>query len=89
MTGHLKDSQEDGMKELRDSIRNKTKADYQEVVEKLKACTDSLRIQEKIDKAAAYTESFNCLSVKISAFEPASRMRSTKGFVLDIGLKSG
>ena len=57
MTGHLKDSREDGMNELRDCIRNKTKKDFQEVVKKLKACTSSEKIHEKIDKAAAYIDS--------------------------------
>ena len=57
MTGHMKDSQDDAKTEIYDCIRNKKKADFLEVVEKLKGCTDSEKIQSKIEKASQYISS--------------------------------
>ena len=57
MTGHMKDSQDDAIAEIYGCIRSKKKADFLEVVEKLKGCTDSEKIQAKIDKAAQYISS--------------------------------
>ena len=50
MTGHMKDSQDDAIAEIYGCIRSKKKADFLEVVEKLKGCTDSEKIQAQIKK---------------------------------------
>ena len=48
---------QDAITEIYDCIRSKKKSDFLEVVEKLKGCTDSEKIQAKIDKAAQYISS--------------------------------
>jgi len=57
MTGHMKDTQEDARIEICETIRDKTKKDFDEVVQKLKDCTDSEAIHKKIDHAADYIRS--------------------------------
>lgn len=57
MTGHLKDSQDDAIHEIYDCIRNKQKSDFTQLVEKIKGCTDSEKIQEKVEIAAKYIDS--------------------------------
>lgn len=57
MTGHMKDSQDDAKTEIYDCIRNKKKSDFLEIVERLKGCTDSEKIQAKIEKASQYISS--------------------------------
>ena len=54
MTSHMKDSKEDAQSALYDCIRNKSRKDFQELVEKLKGCTFSERDHERITKAAEY-----------------------------------
>ena len=57
MTGHMKDSQDEAKTEIYDCIRNKKKSDFLEIVERLKGCTDSEKIQAKIEKASQYISS--------------------------------
>ena len=54
MTGHMKDSVDDARKELRDAIKSGTKSDFMEVVEKLKACTETEATEKRIDDSASY-----------------------------------
>ena len=54
LTAHMEDSKEDARIELCEAIRDKTRAAFDEVVQKLKDCTDSEKTQEKIEKAAGY-----------------------------------
>ncbi len=54
MTGHMKDSVDDAGKELRDAIKSGTKADFQEVVERLKACAEIESTEKRIDESASY-----------------------------------
>ena len=57
LTKHMKDSREDAITELKSCIRRKNKKDFYEVIERLKACTNSEKVLEKIDKEAAYIAS--------------------------------
>ena len=54
MTGHMKDSVDDAGKELRDAVKSGTKADFQEVVERLKACAEIESTEKRIDESASY-----------------------------------
>ena len=54
LTSHMKDSKEDAAEELRTAIRNKTKADFIELVEKLKGYLAGETGIERIEEAKAY-----------------------------------
>ena len=54
MTGHMKDSADDAGKELRDAIKSGSRADFQEVVERLKACAGIEVAKKRIDESASY-----------------------------------
>lgn len=54
MTGHMKDNVDDAGKELRDAVKSGTKADFQEVVERLKACAEIESTEKRIDESASY-----------------------------------
>ncbi len=54
LTRHMKDSQEDALAEIYDCIRNKTKSDFLEIVDRLKACTDSETDKKRISEASDY-----------------------------------
>lgn len=54
MIGHMKDSREDAKSEVYYCIRRKTKEDFFALVDRLKGCTTSETILDRIDKAASY-----------------------------------
>lgn len=54
LTDHMEDSAEDAKAEIYDCIRNKTKAEFNDLAEHLKSCTMVESIWEKIDEAANY-----------------------------------
>lgn len=54
MTGHMKDSVDDARKELCDEIKRGTKADFWEVIERLKACAETENTEKRIDESASY-----------------------------------
>lgn len=54
MTGHMKDSVDDARKELRDTIKSGTKSDFQEAVERLKACAETESAEKRIEESGAY-----------------------------------
>ena len=54
MAGHMKDSVDDARKELRAAIKSGTKADFQEVVERLKTCAETETTEKRIDESASY-----------------------------------
>ena len=64
MTGHMKDSTADAGKELRDAIKSGTRADFQEVVERLKACAETEAAKKRIEESASYIRS-NWTAAKI------------------------
>ena len=53
MTGHMKDSVDDARKELCDAIKRGTKADFWEVIERLKACAETENTEKRIDESAS------------------------------------
>lgn len=57
LTRHMEDSQQDARIEVCETIRQKKREDFDEVVERLKGCTKSEAEQKKIDDAAAYIRS--------------------------------
>lgn len=57
LTRHMKDSSEDAIDELRNCIRRKNKTDFYDVIERIKACTESEKTLAIIDKEAAYIAS--------------------------------
>ena len=57
LTGHMEDSAEDARSEVYDSIKNKTKADFLNIAERLKGCAKTDRIRESIEKAAGFITS--------------------------------
>jgi hypothetical protein len=57
LTGHMKDSRDDAKAEIYECIREKSKEDFFEIAERLKACTDSEKTIEKINDAANYIAS--------------------------------
>ena len=54
MTSHLKDSVDDGRKELCDAIKNGTKGDFQKVVERLKVCVETEAVEKRIEESITY-----------------------------------
>ncbi|MDO4651118.1 MAG: ISLre2 family transposase, partial [Eubacteriales bacterium] len=54
LTSHMKDSSEDARKELREAIRNKTKAEFKEIVERLKEYLDGENGIERMNTASEY-----------------------------------
>lgn len=54
LTSHMKDSREDAAKELRTAIRNKTKKDFEEIVERLEDCLENDEGYKRIEKAKEY-----------------------------------
>lgn len=54
MTGHMKDNAEDARKELWDAIKRGTRSDFQEVVERLKACAGAGTAEKRIEESGAY-----------------------------------
>lgn len=54
MTGHMKDSVDDAGKELRDAIKSGSREDFQEVVDRLKACAETEAAKKRIDESASY-----------------------------------
>lgn len=57
LTRHMEDSAEDARSKLYDCIRNKTKSDFLNIVDRLRGCADTDGIRERIDKAAGYIAS--------------------------------
>ena len=51
MTGHMMDTQQDARIELCEAIRDKKKADFKEIVERLKNCTDRESVHKKSTNA--------------------------------------
>ena len=54
LTSHMKDSVYDAKKELRDAIRSHTKADFKDVIERLRDCLETETGNERIDNASNY-----------------------------------
>ena len=73
MVGHMLDSTEDAKSEIYGCIRDKSKEDFRELVERLKGCSCMEETQAKIDEAARYIES-NWTAAKL-------RLRRTEGVV--------
>lgn len=73
MTGHMLDSEGDAKSEIYECIRNKTKGNFRELTEKLKACTDMEEIHDRIEEASKYIES-NWTAAKL-------RLRKSEGVI--------
>ncbi len=54
MIRHMKDSKDDAKAEIYECIRKKKKTDFLEIVERIKACTDSEKTIERINDASNY-----------------------------------
>ncbi len=54
MTGHMKDSAEEGREQLCQAIRGGTKAEFMEVMERIVGCTDNEKAQKRIRESGAY-----------------------------------
>ena len=54
LTSHMKDSKEDAKRELYEAIRNKTKRDFEEIVERLKNCLETEAGIKRIEESKEY-----------------------------------
>lgn len=54
LTSHLKDSREDATAEIREAIRNKTKADFEEIADRAEACLENETGRKRVQEAREY-----------------------------------
>lgn len=73
MTSHLRDNREDTAKEIREAIRHKTKADFEELADRAEACLKDDRGLKRVREARRYIGS-NWMAAKL-------RLRHQEGVV--------
>lgn len=81
LTSHMKDSREDAADELRAAIRNKTKRDFQEIVDRLKCSLENETGRKRISDAEEYILS-NWMAAKLRLrHQDGVKGNSTEGHV--------